>query len=777
MVRAQSIIRKILSYRKINTSRLQERGKRMATMLQTVHKNHICVASAALLTGLLAHSAEAQTVQSNVGLVEEVVVTAQKRSERLLDVPLAVTSVAPDSVVSTGGGKLADYFRTVPSLAIQQTDGSGMVNIAIRGIVTGTQGVPTVGVLVDDVPTGASTNLAGGGLRTADIDPGDLQRIEVLRGPQGTLYGASSMGGLVKYVTVDPSTTDSFGRVSATVSDTHEGTVGYGVRGSVNIPLADQKVGLRLSGSLRHEGGYVDDPAHGLSDVNEEDAYSLRGSLLANLGEAKVKISGVYQQNEADGSSIIDVDYLTRPLFGDLIHSQVPGTGKSAAKVTFASANINVPLPGGFTLDSITGYGVNDHDFTRDNSGFGGGAAFAFFGVRGAIYKPQAFRTEKLTQEFRIASDEDKRLSGLVGVFYTHEDSKAQFVAEAHDFDTGEYAGTYLVQEGKTDFDEYAAFGSLAWRITDRLDVQGGARYSKNEQHYSEVATGVSVVGGLRTASSVAKDNAVTYSIGPRFKITPDQMIYARLATGYRVGGPNVGVAIGVPASFAPDETVNYELGSKGMLFDRTLTYDIALFHIDWKDIQITETITVNNVVNAYVGNRGKAQSQGVEYAFNWRTPIEGLRISTTGLVGDTELKESLTQLGSGIYALKGEPLVNSPKFAGTFGIDQDFALASDRSLFFGAIASYTGERRGTFARGTPASGNVRQRFDDYTTLDVRLGARSQNWTLTAYVNNVTDDRGTIYSAFQTVPATAASSYYANIVRPRTFGVTFERSF
>lgn len=746
------------------------------TSMRTGNHVGLCVARV-LLTGLTTTSVSAQAVQSTEGLVEEVVVTAQKRSERLLDVPLAVTAVTPEAVTATGGAKLSDYFRSVPGLAIQQTDGSGMVNIAIRGIVTGTQGVPTVGVLVDDVPTGASTSLAGGGLRTADIDPGDLQRIEVLRGPQGTLYGASSMGGLVKYVTVDPSTTDYFGRVSAAISNTQDGSIGYGVRGSVNIPLAPDKVGLRLSGSKRQEGGYVDDPAHGRSDVNQEDAYSMRGSLLANLGEVTAKISGLYQQNDADGSSIIDVDYLTRPLLGDLTHSQVPGTGKSTAKVTFISGTINAPLPGGFTLDSITGYGINDHEFTRDNSGFGGGAAFAFFGVRGAIYNPQAFRTDKFTQEIRLSSDPDKRLSGLVGAYYTREDSKTQFVAEARDPNTGGYAGTYLVQVGTTDFDEYAAFGSLTWKITDRVDLEGGARWSKNEQDYSEVATGVSVPGGLRTAQSTAKDDAVTYSIGPRFKITPDRMIYARLATGYRVGGPNVGVAIGVPASFSPDETINYELGSKGALFDRALTYDVSAFQIEWKDIQITETVTVNNVVNAYIGNRGLARSRGVEYALDWRPPVEGLRVSTTGMVGETELREALTQTGSGVYALKGEPLVNSPEFAGTFGIDQDIALPADRTLFVAAIVSYTGERRGTFARGAPQTGNVRQRFDEYTTLDVRVGARSENWTLTGYVNNVTDSRGTIYSAFQTVPATAASRYYANIVRPRTYGLTFERSF
>src|SRR3984957_15499156 len=232
--------------------------------------------------------------------LEEVIVPAQKREERLQDVPVPVTVIKADSLVENNQTRLQDFYTSVPGLTVMpSTSGSGgsFQSVSIRGITTGVYTNPTVGIAVDDVPYGSSTAIgAGGGMVVADIDPADLARIEVLRGPQGTLYGASSMGGLIKYVTVDPSTDATTGRVEANMNGVVNGAeLGYGALCSINLPLGDN-LALRASGFTRQDPGYIDNVQTGQTGINEDRVSGGRiAALWRPSPSLSLKVSALYQ--------------------------------------------------------------------------------------------------------------------------------------------------------------------------------------------------------------------------------------------------------------------------------------------------------------------------------------------------------------------------------------------------------------------------------------------------------------------------------------------------
>jgi len=289
--------------------------------------------SAANAAGQPAASARGAADDSTLA---EIVVTAQKRIERLQDVPVPVTALNAEQLTDRNQLRLQDYYASVPGLNFAADPFTGSPLLAIRGIVAAYGQAPTVGVLVDDVPFGSSTS-QGDGYEAPDVDPSDLQRVEVLRGPQGTLYGADSMGGLIKYVTVDPSVEGFSGRVEGGLSEVGHGTqMGYSARASANIPLSDA-LAVRLSGFSRQDPGYVDNLQTGDRGVNWAKFYGGRASALWKSSEAfSVKLSALFQENHRYGSSMADVG----AGFGDLQQSVLKNTGGYQKKIQAYSATV-----------------------------------------------------------------------------------------------------------------------------------------------------------------------------------------------------------------------------------------------------------------------------------------------------------------------------------------------------------------------------------------------------------------------------------------------------
>jgi len=704
--------------------------------------------------------------------IEVVVVTAQKRSESLQDVPVPVTALDAAELAETDQNRLQDYFSTVPGLSLNSGPGlGGQQTLAIRGVTSGGGNNPAVGITIDDVPYGSSSFLAEGESLYPDIDPGDLARIEVLRGPQGALYGASSVGGLIKFVTVDPSTEGVSGRMQLLGSKAHGGESGYGVRGAINLPLSDT-FAVRGSAFTRRDPGYIENVTTGQKNVNRADVYGGRLSALWRPAAAvSLKLAALLQNTEGDGSQAVPTDSFLQPTLGDLKQATLRGAERYSSKARLYTATLTAKLAG-LDFISISGYGVNTWSEVFDISYFAGGLADSFFGVPGAS-APTLFETKKFTQEFRLSSASGQKLEWLLGTFYAHEATAADQFYVAIDPATGlspateSPMGLPLIVDFNfpSTVSEYAVFGDLTVHFTDRFDVQLGGRESKNRQSFDETDTGP-LIGPSPYVQPTERtsENSFTYLLTPRFKISPDLMVYARFASGYRVGGPNLEAELTkVPLKFGPDKTKNYELGVKATAFDRALTLDASVYYLDWKDLQIY--ITTPPFLSAYHANAGNAKSQGIEASLQAR-PSQGLTIAASATVNDAELTQDLPPTSVAVgYA--GDRLPYSSRFSANLSAEQNLALTDSLMGFVGGGLTYVGAREGDFA-GSPAQ--PRFRFPAYTEIDLRTGARFESWTVNLFVNNVGDRRGLVGGG-------GGPPYSAVYIRPRTVGLSLTNVF
>jgi iron complex outermembrane receptor protein len=680
--------------------------------------------------------------------LEEITVTAQKRQERLQDVPVPVTAIDATVLVDSNQLRLQDYYTRIPGLNLTSQGFRDAPVVSIRGITTGPFANPIVGIVVDDLPYGASTNLGGGSL-APDIDPSELARVEVLRGPQGTLYGASSMGGLLKFVTVDPSTDQVSGRLQGGISNVHNGDeFGYTVRGSVNVPLSET-LAVRASGFTRRDPGYIDNPVTGVDGINRATARGGRLSALWRPSEVfSLKLSALLQKSETDGAASVDV----QPGLGDLQQNSLRGTGWSDKKTQVYSAVLHAKL-GELDLTAVTGYGINRFsdslDFTQ------------LFGSTGTA-RNEDNKTTKLSQEVRLSTPLGQHVEWLLGAFYGREESEYEQITRAIDPATGAPVSQLTVANFPSTFDEYAAFTDLTFNVTDRFDVQVGGRESKNRQTYMHT---VAFTGGeLVNPKEITRDNAFTYLLTPRFKASPDLMVYARLASGYRPGAFSLfGALNDLPLASKPDKTQNYEIGIKGAVLEHTLSFDASLYYIDWKDIQIS-VVDFASQSEFYV-NASRAKSQGVELSVESR-PLTGLTIAAWLAWNDAELTQALPP-GSPVSGVSGDRLPFSSRFSGNLSLDKEFPLAGDVSGFAGAAVSYMSARQSVFVDSPP-----RQTLPAHAKVDVLAGVRSDSWSASLFVNNVADKRGVLSGGKGSVFPNSFT-----YIQPRTVGLTLSRSF
>jgi iron complex outermembrane recepter protein len=704
----------------------------------------------------------AEKYDSHRNGLAEVIVTAQKREERLQDVPVPVTAISGDSLVENDQLRLQDYYTTVPGLNVAPSSQSGQV-LSIRGVTTGGGSNPTVGVMVDDIPYGSSTNL-GGGSAVPDIDPGDLARVEVLRGPQGTLYGASSMGGLLKFVTVDPSTDGVTGRVQGGLSGVYNGSeVGYNVRGAINVPL-NETLAVRASGFTRQDPGYVDNPVLHINGINEAEAHGGRLSSLWKPSETfSLKLSALFQNIKADGSN--DVDVL--PGLSGLEQNYVRGVGPYDRQVQAYSATLTAKL-GSVDLTAVSGYNVNSFSDSWDYTYALGPTAQKLFGVSGSPLREDN-RTRTFTQEVRISVPIAERVEWLFGVFYAHE--RSQFVDDI--LATDPVSGVEVADAEHitfpTTYEEYASFTALTYQITDKVDVQFGGRESGIRQTFTQALSGP-YVGETPdvTPELDSKANAFTYLVTPRFRLSPNLMVYARLASGFRAGGANVSPGGVVPSQYDPDKTQNYEIGTKGQFFEHKLSVDASLYYIDWKDIQV---LLLNpKTFLSYTTNTSRAKSQGLELSVE-SNPLAGLTIAAWVAWSDAVLTQGFPPTSTA-YGTSGDRLPYDSRFSGSLSLEQYFPLWSSATGFIGGDVSYVGDREGDFQGVSQGIPMPRQTYPSYAKTDLRVGIRQSSWTGNLYLNNATDRRGVLNGGLGQFPPFAFT-----YIQPRTVGVSIVKIF
>jgi outer membrane receptor protein involved in Fe transport len=693
---------------------------------------------------------------------EEVVVTAQKRAERLADVPSSISVVTARQAQKYALTSLVDYANYVPGFYVQGGDAIGSARIILRGINDDGSASPLVATYVDNFPVGASTGATRSSMFPVDLLPYDLERIEVLRGPQGTLYGASAMGGLLKYVMRAPDLTEFQLRSGVEMEALdHSSGLGRTVRAALSGPIVDNRLGVRLSAFDRRSPGFIDNVGRQVRDENRSTAYGGRAALLWKPSDAfKVQASALMQDTRSDSLAAVTLDTTTfKPVYGSYtLSTSRPDGYETRSQIYALDAEWNLGVA---TLDNTASYSKKSDVYTWDLSSL---ASLVPQLTHGA-YPPELLgyrfdlALDKWTEELRLSSSSAQHVQWMIGFFYTREATRNYQLASAYtaagvpitnypDLLTALYPRTYR---------ESAAFANVTYTITERFDISTGMRYASNDQSAQQITSGLFV--GSLFSTPVSSGDSTTASFTSRYHLNPDAMVYVRVANGYRPGAPNSTYNNpAIPPSFAADKLVNYEIGFKGSLLDGRLILDDSLFYLDWTDTQVPQ-VTATDPALAYTGNTGSAVSRGMEVSATYR-PTRNLDLGVMFAYTDAHLTTDVPTLNG----KDGDPLPGSPKFGGS--LTADYYLSSDNgwSWNFGGAYRYRG-RINTGLRSSPASIEFPAAKRH---VDLYWGAEWRDLTVRLYAKNLFAEQS--YSG-ASVPFTT-SGYVVD--PPRTIGITLD---
>lgn len=705
----------------------------------------------------------AQSLDSEVA-GGDIVVTAQKRAERLLETPQSVTAISGEDLARINAMQFRDFANSVPALSFT-TAGPGQTQLTLRGVTAGNDIGPTVGVYVNDVPYGSSTAFTNASSLSLDAGLFDMDRIEVLRGPQGTLYGASTMGGLIKYVTAAPQLDGVSGSAQAGVSDTRHGGISYNGGAAFNVPVVTDKVALRANGFYSRDGGFIDNLALGRKDVNRSRVYGGRADLLLKPSDAlSIRIGGYLQNIHRGGTAAADYTLAGEPVDGSFDQRRLLAEGFEQ-RFRLASGTIDYDL-GPATLTSITSYQTTRVAFRQDAS-----AVYVpllgQFGLNfDAVAVDQARSTKKFTQELRLASNGTGTIDWLVGGFFTNENSRNGQLIVPYDAN-GSIAPVDLATIAiPSRYRELAAFGNLTWHITERFDVSGGLRYARNTQRFEQIGSGL-LIGSQPQARS--SDDVVTYLANARYRFSDKATFYVRYATGYRPGGPNYVVDDPLtgeplaPATFKSDSLQSFEAGFKAETADRSFGIDLAGYYIDWNDIQIATAAGGVSVI----ANAGGAHVTGAELTLTAR-PSSTLTATGSFAWQHARIADDSADLG----ATKGDRLPNVPKYTVTMNLDYRAPATSALRPSAGATVRFVSDRSSSF------DGSARfPQYDlpDYVAVDLRAGATFGPVEAQVFVRNLFDTRGQLSAA--TVLSILGGPAQVSMMQPRTIGLSATTRF
>lgn len=719
---------------------------------------------------------------ADVSVQDVVIVTANRRAEAITDVPSSVTAIGEESLETLNAARFDDFVSQVPNINFTGR-GPGQRQIILRGISTSTnEQSATVATYIDDVAVGSSTSLAVGARTRPDVNVFDLERIEVLRGPQGTLYGANSLGGLLKYVTKTPST-DGFefqGRIEGL--SVEEGGSGFAVNGAVNIPISDT-LAFRASAFTREEPGYVDNVTLGQDDVNDLKNTGARFALQADL-TPDLMVRGVVmiQQFETGGYAQVDISGSTgENLFGDFDQERFTPEPKTQDLNIYA---LTAEWDLGFAeLLSTTSFSEVDEDSTVDFTQFDADFVNGFLcetdalgalapecpagplsaNVYTAFPADRTSNTARTTQELQLVSPSSGTFEWRIGGYYTQEDSlfvdnEVGLVSLSTPRSDGVLA---FFSENDSTFEQLAVFGEATTYLGEDFDVTFGGRFSNNKIELTQSNASVFDVG-VSTASDTSEDDAFTFLVTPRWHISDNTMVYFRAASGFRPGAPNIAspaaLAAGAEASFDSDKLVNYEVGVKSATGDGKFSVEATAFFIDWSDIQIR----ANAGGFRYISNAGAAESQGAEFVFT-ANPFAGFKTSVNFGYTDATLTEDAPAIGGEA----GMTLPNAPEWTVGGVASYGWTLTPAIDADVGASFRYVGDRLADFNR----NGSDRLVMDGYTTVDLFGGLNFDNYSIDLFVRNVGNERGIETVDVGFFPATVTVS------RPRTIGISLTAEY
>lgn len=714
-------------------------------------------------------------------VLEEIIVTSQKREQNLQDVPISVSVMTGADLDAVGAFNFEDYASKVPNLSFGVKSGGGDgrssgMNIAIRGI----SGRGTTAVYIDEVPLPESI-----GLKIIDV-----ARVEVLRGPQGTLYGASSMGGALKIITNQPDLSEFTADARITGSSVKEGDENYRMAGTVNLPLVEDSLALRVTGFYDSQSGIYDrivtDPASARTQDNVDDTRSLGvhvGLAWAPTDALLISPKLIYQKIESDGFPWADAD------INEFDQFRIHGVEEPLEdELTSLALVVKYDLDVG-TVTSATSYVKRDVEETEDFTEF---SVFGF-GLNPPPPSPVsgALAYSKFVQELRFTSNFDGPMQFVVGAFYSKGESDRHrstdtpgleaYAADQFGLPLGTpiFGGSDLVfaSEGSDKTEEYAIFGELSYELGEAWTALVGLRYYDTFQDLDVALDGI-VNGGPSAFKGDLSEDGVNPKVNLSYQMNDDVMMYGTAAKGFRSGGFNAnseGVSnfcqsdladLGLsrsPSTYKEDSLWSYELGSKATLFDGRVRMNGAVFFVEWDDLQQGVTLPCGFSI---VSNVGTAESLGAEIEISVR-PIDPLNLTlAVGYVDAT-----ITDAGGNTAAEDGDRVLEVPEWTYSASAEYSWGLSS------GAEVVLRGDLRGASDSWTTFdTSDEQRRRAEFTVVDFRLSYFVSNWQAALFINNATDERVNFSDGVSTAAETPGRPRIATN-RPRTIGLTARTQF
>ena len=712
-------------------------------------------------------NATADTAPAPDAPAGDIVVTASKRvATTVQDTPISVQALGGAELKERGAIDFADFYRTVPGLSVQD-EGPGDKRYVIRGI--NSTGAGTVGLYLDEVVI-TGENAQDGSGQAPDIKLFDIDRVEVLRGPQGTTFGASSMAGTIRYITAKPKLDQWTGYVQSALRATRDAPLGEQTDGAINIPVVPGVFALRASGFYADLPGYIDNRFQEGANAEESKAARLQARLQITP-ELTLDGMAMYQKVHQDAKNFFNrVDFAGRTLVG----SRYQQADVARAPYDDESEIYNATLTYAQPFGTVTATGsrfVRDTDFNRDASL----AAQAFFGLPFATTGRSLLRQVKHRKvdsaELRFASDFDGPFQLLVGGFYQDENRFYRSFWPTVNAQGVVNAGSRLLLDRTvaTEIQEKALFGEASYAFIPSLTLTVGARlfdFSLEQRSVAIVRAGGGTGAGAGPQLETS-DNGVIGRFNLAWKATEQVNAYVQVAQGYRSGGTNDQTAaqlanVTIPDGYGSDSLWNYEVGVKTALLDRRLYLNGAIYYIDWSDIQVTDQASAGTVSFPFTGNGGRASVKGAELTLDAR-PTRGLQLNAGLNYSLAELREDNPVAATG---RKGNRVPYVPKWTGSAGVSYNTPIG-DNGLqgTVGADASYQGSM-GTKFNSTIA--NYR-RLDDYWLVGLRTGVSKGPWAINLNITNLLDDNTPI-NYNEIVPGVYPDGFYIN--RPRTVSLS-----
>ncbi|WGM40694.1 TonB-dependent receptor [Caulobacter sp. NIBR1757] len=715
--------------------------------------------------------------------VDEVIISATRRDENIQDVPLSVTAYGQEELTAKGIVGFEGLAIETPGVVLNRPT-ANFNNFTARGVATNGYGANlqgTVAVYIDELPisnVGNSTN----------IDPAlyDVERVEFLRGPQGTLFGSGSLAGALRILTKNPDLNDFDMSALVDIGQTDGDGLRQRYSAMVNVPLVDDKLGLRAVGFYRDEEGWTENLGTGKDNSNSLVDWGGRVNLLWEpTDRLSVKFLASYEKSRPEDSGLIN------PALGwDKRVSDRPDL--FVGKLTNYNATVEYQFDGA-KLTSSTTKSLYDQLFFVDLAGtFGGAIAFGLDGVG---------RQDTFVEEVRLVSDPGGRWDWSIGGFYM--DRRLDFDYQYRSTEeflalrgiTGLTDEYYQKQYTHFNGHEKALFGELTYRFTDDWWVTGGMRYgSVDTQGFTEggynsnyLVNALFFIPGPLTITPIAKATGKkveatdpSWKFSMSWRPVPNMTTYFTYSTGFRT--PVVNAFAGRPSLVDPtdliippgadsDDLTNYEVGLKGRWFDGKLYANLAVYYIDWQNIQVQANRVSDSV--QFATNIGGAVSKGIEWEI-MALPVEGLTLGLNGSLNDAKVTD-LTAAEAAISGAEPNSRLSFPKFQLSAYINYRWQIA-DRvegnvSMVYAHVGSYPGSFPNTPGRPTVPS-PVYDRTESWDVVNGAFAVAFDKVTVGAYVENLFDDHSITYVH----PEAFVANRYAT-QRPRTVGVRVSYDF